>query len=96
VTYWSAMRSSRLSALLITAVTLSVVSGQMPKPRHKILFNRFLMPETEIAITDADGRNERVPAPHENAPGSLEYSPSWSADGQWIVYTRERGGQADI
>jgi Tol biopolymer transport system component len=90
------MRSSRLSALLITAVTLSVVSGQMPKPRHKILFNRFLMPETEIAITDADGRNERVPAPHENAPGSLEYSPSWSADGQWIVYTRERGGQADI
>ena len=29
------------------------------------------------------------------SPG-FEYSPSYSADGQWIVFTRERNGQADL
>src|SRR5262249_1269095 len=41
-------------------------------------------------------KNERVLAPHSAAPIATEYSPSWSADGQWIVYTQERGGSSDI
>ena len=90
------MRSLAVSILLCAVAALSLLVGQTPKPRHKVLFNRFLMPETEIAIADADGKNERVLAPHESGPGSLEYSPSWSGDGQWIVYTRERGGQSDV
>jgi TolB protein len=90
------MRSIALSLILCASVALTLLFGQTPQPKHKVLFNRFLMPETEIAIADADGGNERVLAPHESAPGSLEYSPNWSADGQWIVYTGERGGQSDI
>src|SRR5205823_3655430 len=54
------------------------------------------VPEMQVMIADADGKNERLLAPHAGAPVATEYSPSWSADGQWIVYTQERGGSADI
>lgn len=60
--------------------------------KHKILFNRFRVPEAQIMIADADGKNERLLAPH----GDLEYSPSYSADGKWVVYTQERNGLSDI
>ena len=43
-------------------------------------------------MADADGKNERPLLP----PGGLEYSPRYSADGRWIVYTGERNGLADI
>jgi Tol biopolymer transport system component len=66
-------------------------SAETPS-RHRILFNRFRVPEIEIMIAGADGKNERVLAPH----GEIEYSPSYSPDGQWVVFTRERGGLADI
>ncbi|HTS31037.1 MAG TPA: hypothetical protein VMH81_34435 [Bryobacteraceae bacterium] len=85
------MRSSIFLALLGAAAM-----AQPPHPRHKILFNRFLVPEIQIMIADADGKNERLLAPHSGAPIATEYSPSWSADGQWIVYTQERGGSSDI
>src|SRR4029077_18848705 len=49
-----------------------------------------------VMIADADGKNERLLAPHAGAAVATEYSPSWSADGQWIVYTQERGGSSDI
>ena len=52
-------------------------------PTHKILFNRFLWPEIKIVIADADGKNERVLAPHPGVPIATEYSPSWSADGRF-------------
>src|ERR1043166_6598939 len=47
-------------------------------------------------VADGDGKNERVLAPHSGDPIGAEYSPSWSPDGQWIVYTQERGGSSDI
>src|SRR5690349_8321062 len=65
-------------------------------PKHKVLFNRFSVPESQIMIADTDGKSERVLAPHAGASMSMEYSPSWSADGQWIVYTQERAGSSDI
>lgn len=65
-------------------------------PRHKVLFNRFLSPEIQIMIAGADGKNERPLSRHSSDPMAAEYSPSWSADGQWIVYTQERAGASDI
>lgn len=62
-----------------------------PPTKHRVLFNR-LVPDVTIFIADADGRHEHALIP---TPG-LEYSPSYSADGQWVVYTREHAGQADI
>jgi len=66
--------------------------AQTAPPKHRVLFNRFLMPEIEIVIADADGKNERVLAPHVG----IEYSPSYSPDGRWVVFTQERGGLSDI
>ena len=72
---------------------LSGMVGLAESPtKHRVLFNRYLVPAMTVYIADADGQNERALAP---AKG-LEYSPSYSADGQWVVYTVERKGQSDI
>ena len=60
--------------------------------RHQVLFNRFLSPVMTLFIADADGTRER---PLVSTPG-LQYSSSYSADGQWVVFTSERDGQSDI
>jgi TolB protein len=43
-------------------------------------------------IADADGRNGHVLV--ENV--ALESNPSFSPDGQWVLFTSRRGGSADI
>jgi TolB protein len=78
--------------LLTTFLSLAAGFAQSVPPTHRILFNRFRMPEIEIMIADADGKNERILAPH----GEIEYSPSYSSDGKWVVYTQERSGLSDI
>jgi Tol biopolymer transport system component len=42
-------------------------------------------------ISNLDGSGERP-----LTKGSLDYNPSWSADGKWIVFTSERDGSADL
>ena len=61
-------------------------------PKYRVLFNHFQAPTLTIFIADADGKNERALV----APGNLAYSPRYSHDGQWIVYTAERDGLSDI
>ena len=79
---------------LLLATLLTFVTGfaQTAPAKHKVLFNRFRLQELSIMIADADGRNERPLAPH----GTLEYSPSFSADGKWVVFTKETAGLSDI
>jgi TolB protein len=60
-------------------------------PKHRVLFNRFLVPEIGLFVADADGKNERALPHHER-----EYSPSLTPDGNWIVFTSERADQADL
>lgn len=78
--------------VLTTLLCLAAGFAQTAPPKHRVLFNRFRKPEIEIMIADADGKNERVLAPH----GEIEYSPSYSPDGKWVVFTQERGGLSDI
>jgi Tol biopolymer transport system component len=66
-------------------------SGAQSGGKHRVLFNRFLVPEIGLFVADPDGKNERALPHHET-----EYSPSVTADGQWIVFTSERAGQADL
>lgn len=61
-------------------------------PKYRVLFNRFQSPDMTLVVADADGRNERALLP----PGSFAYSPRFSADGAWVVYTAERDGLADV
>ena len=63
-----------------------------PSAGQQVLFNRYQVPVMSVFIANADGTNERTLVPTEG----LEYSPSYSADGQWVVFTAEPDGQADI
>ena len=59
---------------------------------HRILFNRIGPYEATLYVAKADGSGERALL----RPGTLDYNPAWSPDGQWIVFTSERNGSADL
>ena len=58
----------------------------------KILFARLGPSSASLFISNADGSAEKPLT----QPGSLDYNPSWSAKGDWIVFTSERAGSADL
>jgi Tol biopolymer transport system component len=58
-----------------------------------ILFSADATPvHAQLFIANGDGTDERALLP----PTGMDYSPSFSADGKWIVFTSERNGSADI
>jgi TolB protein len=79
------------SGLAILAVSAAVLAAATP-PRHRILFSRLAPVRTGLFVAAADGSGEHALLP---ATG-LDYSPSLSADGQWVAFTSERNGSADI
>ena len=92
----------------VAMAAISMAVGAQPRPasaqdarqteastagaRHQVLFNRYQSPVMTLFIADADGTRERALV---STPG-LQYSSSYSADGQWVVFTSERDGQSDI
>jgi Tol biopolymer transport system component len=79
----------RTGILLVVSV---LVCGAQAAEKHRILFNRFLIPDVGLFIADADGKNERPLVPHTE----IEYSPKVSLDGAWVVFTAESHGFSDI
>ncbi len=80
------------AALIGASFGAPATEAQGSAPKYRVLFNHFQAPTLTLFMADADGKNERPLLP----PGGLEYSPRYSADGRWIVYTGERNGLADI
>ena len=58
------------------------------KPQGPLLLNRIGPSASQLFIANADGSNERQLVDS----GTLDYNASFSADGQWIVFTSERDG----
>jgi TolB protein len=95
------MRRTRFG-LLLTAQTfvIATTAGCDAVPDNpaaqsapaRIAFSRIGSIRTGLFTADADGRNEK---PLLSAEG-LDYNASFSADGQEIIFTSERGGSADI
>ena len=78
-----------LRGALLLCLTCSAAIGQTPT---RVLFSRLGPVKTGVFIADADGGHERALL----RPDSLDYNASFSTDGQWIVFTSERNGSADI
>jgi Tol biopolymer transport system component len=58
----------------------------------RLQFSRVGPTRIGLFLAFADGSNEHALLPAD----SLDYNPSFSADGKWIVFTSERNGSADI
>jgi TolB protein len=74
---------------LLWLVSLGPLTASEPA---RLLFSRVGPTSIGLFLAKADGSNERALLP----PDSLDYNPSFSADGKWVVFTSERGGSADI
>ena len=91
------MNSTSKLALVAGLSALAVASAAQAAPKGVMLMNRIGPSKMELYVANADGTGE-----HRLLPNSkfLDYDPSFSPDGKWIVFTSERvgagDGQADI
>jgi Tol biopolymer transport system component len=74
------------------AALLTVSSGALILAKDRIYVDQWSPTRSELMIADADGTNAR-----KLVPGlQIDYNASFSFDGEWVVFTSERYGSADI
>src|SRR5580698_4146233 len=80
-----------VASVLLGAVMPLIVAAA--SAQQVIMFSSDATPvHAQLFIAKGDGSDERALLP----PTGMDYSPSFSADGRWIVFTSERNGSADI
>ena len=82
-----AMTSAFLSLSSIMLVSVTPLDAQ-----DRIYVDQYRPLRSELMIADSDGSNPRKLVPG----GEIDYNPSFSLDGQWVVFTSDRSGSADI
>jgi Tol biopolymer transport system component len=81
-----------MKRLIVLAALLTVSGGALTLAKDRIYVDQWSPTRSELMIADADGTNAR-----KLVPGlQIDYNASFSADGQWVVFTSERYGSADI
>ncbi len=58
----------------------------------RVALVRIAPTEATLFVANADGTDERAIT----QPGSVNYNPAWSPKGDWIAFTSERDGSADL
>jgi TolB protein len=84
-------RSRRSLVLGLSCLTISAAVLFAAEPQ-RIFINRVGLYKATLFVANADGSDERSLLP----PGTLDYNANWSRDGQWIAFTSERNGSADL
>ena len=84
----------KASFAVVVVLVLAWAIGLPAAPRGVMLMNRIAPSTIDLFIANADGTGERKLFTNSD----FDYNASFSADGQWIVFTSERTGygQADI
>ena len=77
-----------------SAVLLLLVAygGAMLVAKERVFVDQWSPTQSDLYIADADGGNARKLV----AGAHRDYNASFSFDGQWVVFTSERYGSADI
>jgi dipeptidyl aminopeptidase/acylaminoacyl peptidase len=76
-----------LVVLLVTVFSATILIA-----KDRIFVDQWSPTRSELYIADADGKNARKLV----AGLELDYNASFSFDGEWVVFTSERDGSADI
>ena len=87
------MRVTPVFMAVTLLLTVPVATQPTAVPPHQIVFSRLAPVVMQLFIADGDGRNERALQP----AVTKDTTPSFSPDGQWVVFTSERdAGSTDL
>ena len=76
--------------MLSIAVVLGVGTALEAQELDRIYADQYMPLRSELMIADVDGGN-----PRKLVPGTeIDYNASFSADGQWVVFTSDRSSSA--
>ena len=90
---WQALMTSTTCTHVSSAVLLLFMfGGAVPVGKDRIFVDQWSPTRSQLFIADADGTNARTLV----AGFERDYNASISFDGQWVVFTSERNGSADI
>jgi Tol biopolymer transport system component len=78
--------------LLPSVLALGLVAGVTATAGERVFVDQWSPTRSELFIAETDGSKPRklVPGLH------IDYNASFSFDGQWVVFTSERYGSADV
>lgn len=81
-----------LPLVLLLVAPVLVPEGAGLPAKDRVYVDQWSPTRSELIIADGDGAH-----PRKLIPGaSIDYNASFSDDGQWVVFTSERHGSADI